>query len=119
MKVLILCAHGKNRSRYLKQYLADKGYDSESAGVINDSAEDVQKKIAAADVVVTVHDVVREQLSGLFDLSDKRIIDIDVEDRPEQVLPEGRQLDGDEWVAFQEEHVYPKLREHIDRHLPL
>ena len=117
MNVLVLCTHGKNRSRYLAEYLSKKGYQTDFAGVRMLDATALREKIRWADVVITVHDIVREGLHDI-DFEGVRHIALDVEDRPEHADAGGKQLDGEEWSAFQREHVYPKLEEQIERHLP-
>jgi predicted protein tyrosine phosphatase len=119
MKILVLCAHGKNRSRYLAEYLSQKGYDAEAAGVDQVDKEDVVRKINAADVVVSVNRSVRERLFKNFDLTGKRHIELEVEDRPEYVLSKHKILSGEDWIAFQEEYVYPELKRQMDKYLPL
>ena len=119
MKILVLCAYGRNRSRYVANYLSEKGYVTNYDGVLNDESDIVQKKINEADVIVTVNKDVRDLLAGKFNCGGKRIIEIDVDDRPEVVLSTGKQLSGDDWYRFQEEYVYPKLIEQIDKFLPL
>lgn len=114
MKILIICNHGKNRSKYLAEYLSKKGYVTEYAGSLLDLTC-LEKKITDADIIVTVHQSVIENLKNI-DLKNKRIINLDVEDRPEVVL--GKQLDGDEWLDFQKKHVYPALTKEIDKYLP-
>ena len=70
-------------------------------------------------MVVVIHDSVADVVKQEFDISGKKLIELNVEDRPELVLAEKKTLDGEEWTRFQEEHVYPKLREQIERYLPL
>ena len=118
MKILVLCSHGENRSRYLADYLRSKGYLYVDYSGVKVSDNKTQKKIADADLLIVVHKKVMESLSQDFDISDKKIIALDVEDRPEEVLPGKTRLDGEAWIAFQEKYVYPKLKEQIDRFIP-
>lgn len=114
MKVLVICNHGKNRSTYLAEYLRNKGYSVITAGALNDG--NLGEKIQASDTIIIVHSSVWENLKDL-DLSQKRVIELDVEDRPEKIL--GIELDGDPWDEFQKEYVYPELEKQMDKLLPL
>ena len=120
MRILILCEHGKNRSRYLAAYFQEKGYaEVEFVGIRTADQSEIQRKIDYSDIVVVVHGSVADIVRQEFEISGKRLIELKVEDRPELALPERKTLDGEEWIRFQEEHVYPKLREQMKRHLPL
>lgn len=119
MNILVLCAHGKNRSRYLAEYLSSKGYTTDYAGVESSDARTVQKKIDEADILITVHPLVKEGLFEYFYVGEhKRLIELNIEDRPEQVLSEHQSLDGEAWTQFQHSSVYPRLKEQIDAYLP-
>ena len=118
MKILGMCWYGRNRSRYIADLLATKGHETDYAGVKQDHGE-VQGKIDWADIVVSVHPDVAAVLKSSYDLEDTKLIELDVEDRPEKVLPEGKPLDGEDWKMFQERHVYTKLAEEIHEKLDL
>ena len=111
MKILVLCAYGQNRSRYLAGYLSAKGHETDFDGVYNDDRDAVQAKIDWADAVMAVtHDIYEKALAD-FNFSGKQLFALDVDDRPEKILPAGHVLTGDDWVNFQERFVYPKLIE--------
>jgi len=118
MKVLVICSYGRNRSRHLAEYLQLKGIDAIFGGV-REGSKILQAKIDQVDTVVTVHPDVYQTLIANCRLNDKRIIELDVEDRPEVVLPEGGVLDGESWLKFQETYVYPQLIKQIDEKLLL
>jgi len=119
MKILVLCAYGRNRSRYVANYLSEKGYDTDFDGVLNGDSDIVQKKINDADVLITVSQKVHDHLVKQFNFKGKRVIEIDVEDRPEFVLPACKPLSGDDWVSFQEQCVYPDLIDQLNKFLPI
>lgn len=120
MKVLIVCSYGRNRSKYLAGYLKRRGYQTDFAGIRIEAAIPLsQKSINWADVVVLVHKVVREGFPPAIKLRKKRVIVIDVDDRPEKVLPARKELEGEEWLAFQKKYVYPELELQINRHFPV
>ena len=113
MKILVICNHGKNRSRYLANYLANKGYQTKTAGILFDT--DIQDKINDSDIVITVKKSISKKLKD-YNLNGKKLITLDVEDRPEKIV--GKKLDGDEWIKFQNKNVYAKLQDEIDKYLP-
>jgi len=113
-----MCAFGQNRSRFLAEYLATKGFETDYDGVNNENREDVQRKIDWADIVISVSPDVHEQTMS-FNISGKRIFVLDVDDRPSCVLPQGKPLDGDDWVNFQKKYVYPKLIEQVNKALKI
>ncbi len=102
-----------NRSVHLKKYLENKGYSTQTGGVLQDQKE-VQDKIDLADVIVTVHPEVEESLRQQFNIGDKRIIALNVDDRPKN-----GPLEGAAWTAYQNKNVYGKLESQMDQHLPL
>jgi hypothetical protein len=119
MNILVLCHFGQNRSRYLADYLMEEGYqDVQHAGIKDPDHAKMQKAIDQADIIITVSNHVRDSLRDQYQLQGKRIIDLQVEDRPEVVLPDHRQLDGNEWVEFQKNYVYPALKEQLSKYLP-
>ena len=110
MNILVLCAHGKNRSRYLAEYLSTKGYTADYAGVESSDTRTVQKKIDDADILITVHPLVKEGLFEYFYVDkQKRLIDLSTEDRPEHVLPDNQPHTSS---------IYPQLKKQIDAYLP-
>lgn len=120
MHILIFCHFGQNRSRYLAEYLVGLGYDDVVfAGIKDPDREKIQKEIDQADVIITVSDHICDELRETYRLHDARLICLHVEDRPEMILPDYRRLEGDDWMAFQREYVYPALKEQLDAYLPL
>ena len=120
MRVLIFCHHGQNRSRYLAERLTERGYtDVIFAGVKDPDRQRIQAAIYQADIIITVSPDVYEKLFAYYDFAEKKVIKLDVEDRPEVVFPEGHPLDGEGWLVFQRSHVYPALEQQMSEHLPL
>lgn len=117
MKILVLCAFGKNRSRHLAGYLKSLGYDTDFAGTIQNT-ESTQDKINEADILITVHPSVFNALEHNFYSEGKRIIKLDIEDRPEMLLSSKERLDGQNWINFQERFVYPEIEKQINEYLP-
>ena len=83
MNILVVCRFGQSRSVYLKQYLTEKGYNAESAG-IEENPESLRNKIDAADVIISVQSYIQNELKSSFDLSGKKLIALDVEDNTDQ-----------------------------------
>jgi predicted protein tyrosine phosphatase len=113
MKFLVLCVFGKNRSRFLAEYLSAKGFDVEYDGVTNEDKDVVQQKIDRADVIIAVNGDVEMQLRGDFKAKGKKIIVLDVDDRPETLLTDQA------WTDFQQKNVYPKLIEQVNKALDI
>ena len=119
MKILVLCAYGQNRSRYLAEYLATKGFETDFDGVKNEDKETVQAKIAWADAVIAVTHDIHEKALASFDFTGKKVFALDVDDRPQKGFLSLPILTGDEWVEFQAQYVYPKLIEQANKILNL
>lgn len=119
MNILIFCHYGMNRSRYLAEYLIEKGYkDVEFAGIKDPDYAKIQRAIDRADIMITVSGDVNRRLRESYHVEGKRMIELDVEDRPEIVLPAHIPLQGDEWWEFQKGYVYPELKKQLDEYLP-
>ncbi|MFA5129707.1 MAG: hypothetical protein WC477_02165 [Patescibacteria group bacterium] len=119
MNILIFCHFGKNRSRYLADYLVEKGYqDVKHAGVMDPDHEKIQKEIDWADIIIYVSHHIHDDVLAEYRVENKREIILEVEDRPEIVLPDHRHLQDIEWSEFQKEYVYPALKEQLEKYLP-
>lgn len=115
MKILVVCKYGKNRSVFLKNYLETQGYEAQAIGV---NAPDLKEKVGESDIVISVHPDILLELKDYVDLLDKKVISLNTEDRSQVVLTDKKQLDGNEWLVFQNEYVYPKLIEQMKEQLP-
>lgn len=120
MRILIFCHYGMNRSRYLAEYLVEKGYkDVEFAGIKDPDHRNIQCAIDRADLIITVVDSVRIALLEQYIVKGKRMIHLNVEDRPQIAIPGYPTFQGDEWMEFQRGYVYPELKKQMDQFLPL
>jgi hypothetical protein len=109
-----------NRSRYLAEVLVERGYkDVEFVGIKDADQRKIQSAINRAHVIIVVSHQIGDALRAQYQVKDKRIIELEVEDRPEVVLPAQTSLEGDEWLAFQRGYVYPELKKQLEKHLPL
>ncbi|MFH1236081.1 MAG: hypothetical protein V1685_04060 [Parcubacteria group bacterium] len=103
----------------MARYLKGRGYQTNFAGIRIEAAIPLsQKTINWADVVVLVHKAIREGFPKAMTLDKKKVIVIDVDDRPEKILPEKKCLEGEAWLAFQKKYVYPKLELQINQYFP-
>jgi hypothetical protein len=107
MKILVLCQFGMNRSKHLAGYLSGKGYDTSYGGVREDRGL-LQDKIDDSDVIVTVHPSVAKALRADSNIGERRVIELDVEDR-----------EGNDWMNYQTNGVYQKLVAAMDEYLPI
>ena len=117
--ILIICHWGRNRSKYLADYLKTKGYNTDYAG-IGDQADTkdrlTQEQIDWTDVIIVVQDYLGEKLSSSYNIKNKKVISLEVDDKTDdQNKP---QLDGKEWMEYQQKNVYSKLKKEIDKFLP-
>lgn len=118
--VLLVCNYGRNRSRHLAGYLESKGYATQFAGVSDYTDNKVsQEMVDWADVIVCVKPEIAQRFKEMFTYDTKRLIELDVEDRVAVLAPDNPNISGDEWVALQNNAVYPSLEEQINEHLPL
>lgn len=100
MKILVICKFGQNRAVFLKKYLQEQGYEAESAGIVNDP-DSVQQKIKDADLIVSVQKWIQDQIKESFNVGDKKLICLNVEDDQDHPI-----------------YSHASLKEQIDRHLP-
>lgn len=111
-KILLICNWGRNRSKYLAEYLEQRGYACRFKGVHQRSDNRVsQNDVHWADTLVFVELGIKDVFETMF-LTDKKIVILNVDDRTEDIS-------GNEWITFQHNNVYPKLKHQIEKHLPL
>ena len=62
MNILFVCTQGQNRSKYLAEYLKEKGYSTDYGGVKADGANPLtQEKVDWADVIVAVREHIKDK----------------------------------------------------------
>jgi hypothetical protein len=67
-------------------------------------------------VIIVVQDYLEKKLSSNYDIKNKKVISLEVDDKTDdQNKP---QLDGKEWMEYQQKNVYSKLKKEIDKFLP-
>lgn len=119
IKVLIICSHGINRSKYLASYLKGKGYLTRFGGIKEGAENPLKEKyIEWADIIVFA----KKKHLNLFeekypDVRKKSII-LGVSDSPETVAKEFPDFKWDVKDNFHKVWTYPQLRKSIKQHLP-
>lgn len=125
LKVLCVCTMGLNRSKYLAEYLREKGYDTKYGGVgpcrIDPEPKNPIKKedIEWADIIITARKKHKPILNNNFGVKDKKIICLDITDSRKamgEIYPEFKNIEQNE---FNQKWTYPQLRKEIERCLPL
>lgn len=125
LKVLCVCTMGLNRSKYLAEYLREKGYDTRYGEIgpcrIDPESKNPVKKedIEWADIIITARKKHRPILNNNFGVKDKKIICLDLTDSRKamgEIYPEFKNIEQDE---FNQKWIYPQLRKEIERYLPL
>ena len=125
-KILVICAKGLNRSKYLASYLRRKGYPTKYGGIEPFEEPErkwnpiSQKKIDWADIIIIVRKRLHKLLRKKFKAKYKKIIVLDITDSPRLIPKEFSNLKKKlDYKAFQKRWTYPQLRKAIKPYLPL
>jgi len=124
-KILLVCAMGLNRSKYLAKYLKNKGYSTRFGGVghgkIDLHAHNpfTQEDVDWCDLIITARKKHGPLIKKKFKTKGKKIIQLDVTDSRRMVIPDHPELDNLDYETFQRRWTYPKLRKAIRPYLPL
>ena len=79
MNILIVCTQGQNRSKYLAEYLNNKGYTTNYGGVDPEGFNPLtQNQVDWADVIVAVRERIKDKLIDRFDIKGKRVINLEI-----------------------------------------
>ena len=109
MNILIVCTQGQNRSKYLAEYLASKGYTTDYGGVNPEGYNPLtQEKVDWADIVVTVREHIKNKFLDRLEPKGKRVIHLEVIDNPKRFSQDVQELADKDWWEFQEKYVYFK-----------
>ncbi|MBT4577194.1 hypothetical protein HOB91_02600 [Candidatus Woesearchaeota archaeon] len=118
MNILFVCTQGQNRSKYLAEYLKEKGYSTDYGGVKADGANPLtQEKVDWADVIVAVREHIKDKFLNRFELNGKELIQLEVQDNSKGYSKEAQELSDTSWYEFQKKYVYPNLRKQIEEHI--
>ncbi|MBT3230389.1 hypothetical protein HN358_01205 [Candidatus Uhrbacteria bacterium] len=114
-KITIVCTHGRNLSKYLKEHLMEKGIKSHAVGLYFKNLATIQK-IKNAKTIICVHPEIQKEVEAEFDLTKKYVICLNVSDCPNE-SGTSKNLTGDVWLEYQKEYVYPALESQIKKYL--
>jgi predicted protein tyrosine phosphatase len=118
MHVLCVCRQGRDRSKYLAEYLSEKGYAADYGGIDPHATKRLeQAQLDWADIIIVVRTPILEELKTLYRVPKKRLIVLEIPgvgsaDWPAEALMLPRE-------KAKEQYVYPEIRRQIAPHLPL
>ncbi len=124
MKILCVCTMGENRSKYLAEYLSEKGHETRYGGVgpcrIDPEPTNPVKKedVEWAEIIVTARKKHKPILIEKYGAKGKKIICLDVTDSRKamgEIYPEFKKIERDE---FNRKWTYPQLKKAIEKYLP-
>lgn len=126
IKVLCICAKGRNRSKYLAYYLGKRGYSTRYGGideqgfVVDEIKKEVDlKDVSWADIIIIVRKRLVPIFRDKFGNVKKKFIILDVTDAKGLIPEEFSHLRELDYHSFQLRWTYPRLREAISKYLPL
>jgi len=119
-KILIICSHGINRSKYLASYLMRKGYSTRFGG-IKDEAENPLKKedIDWADIIIFAQKKHINYFKEKYPNIKKKMLILGVSDCPETIARDFPDFKWNKKDNFNKVWTHPQLRKSIKKHLPL
>lgn len=121
--VLCVCAHGKNRSRYLAEYLRKKGYSTKYGGVNCGKCEDcnllMKEEVEWADIIIIARKNLVSRFRQMYHPKGKKLIVLDVTDSRKVASDKKHDFLKMEYPMFKEDYVEPHLRKAIKPYLPL
>ncbi|MFH0891279.1 MAG: hypothetical protein V1867_00695 [Candidatus Falkowbacteria bacterium] len=117
-RILVICYMGRNRSKYLADYLTGKGFIADCAGISPETKNlATQDKIDQSDILIFVMPRIKEKFLRLYKIHKQEIITLDVEDRLDILCPEKDSHSPSEAREVYEEKVYPELIKQITEHM--
>ena len=119
MNVLCVCSRGKNRSRYLAEYLKRFGYETDFCGVSGDAEVPCTvEKVEKADLIVCVRPKHARALLERFGVG-KPLLILRVRDTPRAVVESLERKGMYSELRALREQVYENLRREIRKFIPL
>jgi predicted protein tyrosine phosphatase len=125
-RILCVCALGRNRSKYLAEYLAKKGYETRYMGVDCTHCRESsrcnllhQEDVDWADVIIIVRKRLKKNFKEVYEWEGKRVIVLDVTDSRKVAARKNPKFALMDNKKFQHNHVRPQLRKAIKPYLPL
>jgi predicted protein tyrosine phosphatase len=124
-RVLCVCALGRNRSRYLAEYLEKKGYEARHGGVDCSRCKNCnkcdllhQEDVDWAQVIVIVRKTLKRHFKESYDWEGKKIIVLNVTDSRKVAARKNPRFAFLDNKTFQHRYVKPQLRKAIKPYLP-
>ena len=123
-KILCVCTMGRNRSRYVSEFLSKLGYQTRYGGVgpckIDPLPENPLKQEDAdwADIIIVARKKHIKQLKENYGIKDKKIINLEVSDSQKiagETNPKYLEMTREE---FNKVWTYPKLEKELKKYLP-
>lgn len=124
-KILVICAKGLNRSKYLASYLRNKGYRTRFGGIEGFRNKEQapnpisQKDVDWANVIIIVRKRLKSKFKKKFQTNRKRIITFNVTDSRRLLPKKYFYLKEASEKRFDKEWRKPQLRKAIKKYLPL
>lgn len=116
---------GLNRSKYLAEYLKEKGYETKYGGVgpcriAPKPTNPVKiKDIQWADIIITARKKHKPILIEKYGAKNKKIICLDITDSRKAMGKIYSEFKNIERGEFNQKWTYPQLKKAIDKYLPL
>lgn len=116
---------GLNRSKWVANYLKSKGYKTRYGGIgpcriDPEPANPINlKDLEWADIIIVAREKHKPILKKVFGVKNKKIVVLEVSDsrfNASKINPKFKKITREE---FNKVWTYPKLKEAIDKHLPL
>jgi predicted protein tyrosine phosphatase len=124
-RILCVCTMGLNRSKFLAEYLAKKGYETRYGGigpcrVDPEPTNPVNPEdFEWADIIITARKKHKPILINKHKIKNKRIITLDITDSRKamsKIYPEFKNIKNSE---FNKKWTYPQLIKSLEKYLPL
>ena len=123
VKILCVCAMGRNRSKYLASYLKNKGYRTRYGGIgygridLHPDNPFNQEDVDWANIIIVVRKKHKPLLKKHYKIKNKKIIVLDVTDSRKAIGEKYPKLKDLDYETFQKKWTYPQLRKAIKPYL--
>lgn len=124
-KVFCVCTMGLNRSKWVANYLKEKGYETRYGGVgpcrvDPEPANSARKEdLEWADIIITARNKHITIIENDFGIKGKKIIALEVSDSRKRAAETDDKFKQISQEEFNKVWTYPKLKEALEEHLPL
>ncbi len=119
-RVLCVCSQGVNRSKYLAEYLREKGYSTRYGGIVFFALNKLKKSdVDWADIIIFMRKHHKLLFNLKFSKKGKKIISLEIIDNPAKFFFEYPEIVNMDYWEIQKKITYPEIRRQIDKYLPL